>query len=265
MTLSELDRLVERIGDEILARVGLADAGPRAAAAQPAAVVAAQVTRFDAAVASLIDHTLLRPDATREEIVRLCREARQYGFASVCVNPCWVPVAAAELAGGAIKVCSVAGFPLGASLTEIKAAEAAASIRAGAREIDMVINVGALRSGDYERVHQDIGGVAKVCHDGGALLKTILETGLLDDAQKASACAIAKMAGADFVKTATGFASGGATEHDVALMRRVVGPDTGVKAAGGIRTLEDLRKMTAAGASRIGASASVKIMQATAG
>jgi deoxyribose-phosphate aldolase len=213
-------------------------------------------------VASLIDHTLLRPEATRADIVKLCGEARQYGFATVCINPYWVPLAASELAGTAVKVCTVAGFPLGATSTEAKVAEAAAALRAGAREVDMVINVGALRGGDFDTVKLDIQAVTRVCHDANAIVKVILETALLDDAQKAKACALAQAAGADFVKTSTGFGPAGATVQDIVLMRHAVGPRMGVKAAGGIRTLDDFRAMVAAGASRVGASASVKIVEA---
>jgi len=223
-----------------------------------------RLTRFDPAIARLIDHTLLRPDATHAEIVKLCQEARKYRFASVCVNPYWVPLAAAELAGSPVKVCTVIGFPLGATSTESKIAETEAALRVGATEIDMVMNVGALKSGDQETVKQDMRAVAESAHRAGAILKVILETALLDDSQKATACTLARLAGADFVKTSTGFAASGATAHDVALMRLVVGPDMGVKASGGIRTLDDLKKMVAAGATRIGASASVKIVEATA-
>ena len=223
------------------------------------------LTGIDPTIAGLIDHTLLRPDATRDEIVKLCREARKYGFASVCVNPYWAPVAAAELAGSAVKVCTVVGFPLGATSTEAKVAETEAALRVGAQEIDMVQNIGALRSGDHDAVKADIAAVVAVAHRAGAIVKVILETALLDDNQKAMASMLAKMAGADFVKTSTGFGPSGATAHDVALMRMAVGPEMGVKAAGGIRTLDDLRKMAAAGASRIGASASVKIVEAAAG
>ncbi len=221
-----------------------------------------RVVNADPAVARLIDHTLLKPDATAEQIRQLCREARQYGFASVCVNPYWVPLAVAELAGSAVKVCSVVGFPLGATTTQAKRLETEEAIRAGAGEIDMVINVGALRSGDYDAVKSDIQGVVEIAHRGGAIVKVILETAYLDDNQKAVACTLAKLAGADFVKTSTGFGPSGATAHDVALMRLTVGPQIGVKAAGGIRTLEDFRKMVDAGATRIGASASVKIVEA---
>jgi deoxyribose-phosphate aldolase len=197
-------------------------------------------------------------------VIKLCAEARKYSFASVCVNPYWVPLVARQLAGSPVKVCTVVGFPLGATTTETKRLETEAAIRVGAEEIDMVINVGALKSGDYDTVKLDIAAVVKAAHSGGAIVKVIIETALLDDNQKAMACTLAKMAGADFVKTSTGFAASGATAQDIALMRSVVGPEIGVKASGGIRTLDDLKKMAAAGASRIGASASVKIIEATA-
>ncbi len=298
MTPAELDRLVAQIGDEILGRLqgqtpapapivrgqeglNLPDAAcpgclQRCAqtchsntrriieAGADRVTASEKLTKVDPAIARLIDHTLLKPEATRVDIVKLCAEARQYGFASVCVNPYWVPLAAQELAGSEVKVCTVAGFPLGATSTAAKAAEAADAARKGAREIDMVINVGALRSGDNDAVRADIEAVVKVCHDARAIVKVILETALLNDGQKATACALAKAAGADFVKTSTGFGPGGATARDVALMRQVVGPGMGVKAAGGIRTFEDLKKMTEAGATRIGASASVKIVEAAA-
>jgi deoxyribose-phosphate aldolase len=218
--------------------------------------------RMEGPVASLIDHTMLRPEATRADIVKLCAEARQHGFATVCVNPYWVPLAASELAGCPVKVCTVAGFPLGATSTEAKVAETAAALRAGAREIDMVLNVGALRSGDLDTVKLDIQAVTRACHDAGAIVKVILETALLDDAQKKTACGLAQAAGADFVKTSTGFGPAGATVQDIVLMRHAVGPRMGVKAAGGIRTLDDFRAMVAAGANRVGASASVKIVEA---
>jgi len=217
---------------------------------------------IDPSIAALIDHTLLRPDATKAEVVKICCEARQYSFASVCVNSYWVPVVAAELAKSPVKVCTVVGFPLGACSTEAKVAEASAALRVGAQEIDMVQNVGALKGGDYDAVKADIAAVVDVSHRAGAIVKVILETALLDDNQKAMASMLAKMAKADFVKTSTGFGSAGATAHDVELMRMAVGPEMGVKASGGIRTLEDLRKMAAAGATRIGASASVKIVEA---
>jgi deoxyribose-phosphate aldolase len=213
-------------------------------------------------IASLIDHTLLRPEATRVDILQLCREAREYEFASGCVNPYWVPLAAAELAASQVKVCTVVGFPLGATSTEAKVAETEAALAAAAQEIDMVQNIGALRGGDRQAVQQDIEAVVMVAHRAGAIVKVILETALLDDDQKTAACLLAKAAGADFVKTSTGFGPSGATVHDVELMRRTVGPVMGVKASGGVRTLDDLNKMVAAGATRIGASASVKIVEA---
>jgi deoxyribose-phosphate aldolase len=222
------------------------------------------LTKVDPALAGLIDHTILKPEATAEDVRRVCQEARRYGFASVCVNPYWVPLVAAELRGSPVKVCTVVGFPLGATSTAAKVCETELALRDGAQEIDMVMNAGALKSGDYAAVESDIRLVAETCHKHGALLKVILETALLDDTEKAVACALAKLAGADFVKTSTGFSKHGATAADVALMRRVVGPQMGVKASGGIRTLDDLKAMTAAGATRIGASASVKIVEAAA-
>jgi len=222
------------------------------------------VPRFDSSIAALIDHTLLKPEATESDVRKVCAEARQYGFFSVCVNPYWVRLVAKELAGCATKVCAVVGFPLGANTMEMKAAEAAAAIRDGAREIDMVLNVGELRGGNADAVQADIRAVVEAAHASGAIVKVILETALLTDPQKVAACELAKAAGAGFVKTSTGFGPGGATVEDVALMRRTVGPQMGVKASGGVRTLEDLQKMVAAGASRVGASASVKIVEATA-
>jgi deoxyribose-phosphate aldolase len=212
-------------------------------------------------IASLIDHTILRADAIREDIRRVCAEALQYEFASVCVNGCWVSFAASELAGATIKVCTVAGFPLGAMATQAKLAETEGAIRAGAHEVDMVLNVGALRGGEHETVQQEIGLLSAACHAGGAILKVILETSLLTDDQKRIACELANNAGADFVKTSTGFGSSGAIVADVTLMRKAAGSGMGVKASGGIRTLEDLRKMVTAGATRIGASSSVSIIQ----
>jgi deoxyribose-phosphate aldolase len=213
----------------------------------------------------MIDHTLLRADATQNDIVNICREARNHNFASVCVNSYWVPLVASQLAGSPVKVCTVVGFPLGATSTEAKVAETEAALRAGAEEIDMVQNIGALRSGQDDAVMTDIAAVVEAAHRAGAIVKVILETALLDDSQKVRASILAKMAKADFVKTSTGFGPSGATAHDVALMRLAVGPEMGVKASGGIRTLEDLKKMAAAGATRIGASASVKIVEATTG
>jgi deoxyribose-phosphate aldolase len=212
-------------------------------------------------IASLIDHTLLKPEATRDDVIRVCNEARQYGFAGVCVNSHWVSLVSEQLKGSPVKACTVAGFPLGAASTDAKVAETAAAVRDGAQEIDMVINVGALRSGDLETVKSDIRRVVETAHKGGAAVKVILETALLTDAQKETACDLSKSAGADFVKTSTGFGPGGATAKDVALMRARVGESMGVKAAGGIRTLEDLNAMVEAGANRVGASASIKIVE----
>ena len=223
-----------------------------------------KTNQFDPKVARLIDHTLLKADATRAEVRRVCEEAQLYEFASVCVNPFWVDFVRAELAGSVVKTCTVAGFPLGANLSEIKAAEAGLAVRHGAGEVDMVLNIGALRAEEYAIVKNDIQDVVRVCHDAGAIVKVILETALLTDEQKVTACRIAQDAGADFVKTSTGFGPSGATVHDVALMRKSVGSVMGVKASGGIRTLEDFRKMVAAGASRVGASASVRIVEASA-
>lgn len=215
----------------------------------------------DGSLAHMIDHTLLKPDATQDEIAQLCYEAKKHGFASVCVNPAYVKLCAQLLKGSDIPVCTVVGFPLGATPTEVKGFEAQQAIREGAAEVDMVVNVGALKSRDYELVERDIASVARACRAGGAILKVIIEAALLTDEEKVVACQLAKVAGADFVKTSTGFGPGGATPEDVALMRRVVGPTMGVKAAGGIRTFEAVQKMIAAGATRIGASASIRIMQ----
>ncbi len=215
----------------------------------------------DLRLAKLIDHTLLKPDATPEQVAQLCFEARKYGFASVCVNPTWVRLCSQLLEDSSVKVCTVIGFPLGATAPEVKAFETQNAIEHGAREIDMVINIGALKARDLELVAKDIGGVVKAAHAGGALVKVIIEAALLTDEEKTIACLLAKEAGADFVKTSTGFASGGATVHDVELIRRVVGPEMGVKAAGGVRTYEEAENMIKAGATRIGASAGVKIIQ----
>ncbi len=212
-------------------------------------------------VATLIDHTLLKPEATREDIRKLCEEAAKFGFASVCINPWNVAQAAELLRGSQVKVCTVVGFPLGATLPQAKIFEAEEAIKLGAQEIDMVENVGALKSGQDEIVEQDIRGVVEACHRGGAICKVILETALLTREEKVRASVAAKKAGADFVKTSTGFSSGGATAEDVALMRAAVGAEMGIKAAGGIRSLEDVKKMVNAGATRIGASASVKIVE----
>ena len=220
----------------------------------------------DAAMARMIDHTLLKPDATEDQFRKLCEEARQYNFASVCVNPSWVALCAKLLAGTPVKVCTVIGFPLGATTTTAKAIETRDAIANGATEVDMVINVGALKSGNDEVVRKDIEAVVTAAK-GKALSKVILETALLSKEEIVKACLLAKMAGADFVKTSTGFSTGGATVEDIALMRETVGPDLGVKASGGIRDRATAEAMIAAGATRIGASASVAIAsgQKTAG
>src|SRR5215475_1504997 len=215
----------------------------------------------DLSLANMIDHTLLKPDATQQEIAQLCFEARKHGFASVCVNPTWVPLCAQLLQASSVKVCTVIGFPLGATSSETKAFETETAIRQGATEIDMVINIGALKARDLETVARDIRGVVNAAHRHNIIVKVIIETALLTDEEKTIACLISKEAGADFVKTSTGFAGGGATAQDVALMRKVVGPEMGVKASGGVRTFEDAESMIKAGATRIGASAGVKIIQ----
>lgn len=211
-------------------------------------------------LAGFIDHTILKPDATAAEIDRMCAEAIEYGFASVCVNPTWARRVATNLKGSDVITCCVVGFPLGATTSEIKAMEARRALRDGAREIDMVLNVGALKSGDLDLVRRDIAGVTEACREAGAVSKVILETALLTDEEKVIASRLAVGARADFVKTSTGFGPGGATVYDVALMREAVGPVVGVKASGGIRSAEDARQMIAAGATRIGASAGVAIV-----
>ena len=213
----------------------------------------------DTDIARLIDHTLLKPDATAGQIRQLCQEALTYDFASVCVNPTWVPLAADLLHDASPAVCTVIGFPLGANLPEVKAFETKDCIEKGAQEVDMVINVGALKSGDLTLVEQDIKGVVQAA--GGVTVKVIIETALLTEEEKITACKLSQSAGADFVKTSTGFSGGGATVADIELMRRVVGPDMGVKASGGIHTAADARALIAAGATRLGVSAGVKIMQ----
>ncbi len=217
-------------------------------------------------IAKYIDHTLLRPDATFDQVTKLCNEAREFGFASVCVNPCYVRHCAGLLRGSSVKVCTVIGFPLGANVTETKALEARRAIREGATEVDMVINVGALKSGRDDIVYRDIRAVVEAAMDGGAICKVILETSLLTDDEKVRACQAARRARADFVKTSTGFGPGGATADDVALMSRAVsGTKMGVKASGGIRNLQDAEQMIRAGATRIGASAGVRIVKESQG
>jgi deoxyribose-phosphate aldolase len=211
-------------------------------------------------LSGMIDHTLLRADATKAEITKLTEEAKKYSFASVCVNPTWVAYSAEQLAGSTVKVCTVIGFPLGASTTETKAFEAKDAIASGATEVDMVINIGDLKDGNDQLVEKDIQAVVEAAA-GKALVKVIIEASLLTDDEKVRACQLSAKAGADFVKTSTGFSTGGATAEDVALMRKTVGDKLGVKASGGIRSLADMEKMIAAGASRIGASSGVKIME----
>ncbi|MFJ5768557.1 deoxyribose-phosphate aldolase [Psychrobacillus sp. NPDC093180] len=211
-------------------------------------------------IAALIDHTLLKQDATKNQIEKLCEEAKTYTFASVCVNPTWVNLSAQLLQGTPVKVCTVIGFPLGASTTEVKAFETTNAIQNGAEEIDMVINVGALKDRDYNFVQKDIEAVVQAAK-GKAIVKVILETCLLTDEEILRASEISKLAGADFVKTSTGFSTGGATVNAVKLMRGAVGPELGVKASGGVRSLSDLQAMVDAGATRIGASSGVEIVQ----
>jgi deoxyribose-phosphate aldolase len=219
----------------------------------------------DLSVARLIDHTLLKPSASAEEIAQLCQEAREYHFASVCINSAYVPLCADLLKGSDVAVCTVVGFPLGASPPEVKAYEAQLAIQNGATEIDMVMNIGVLKSRDIKALHRDIATVAATTHAHNVITKVILETSQLTDEEKVIASQVAKMAGADFVKTSTGFGGGGATVTDVALMRRVVGPGLGVKASGGVRNYADAQAMVAAGATRIGASAGVSIVKSARG
>lgn len=215
----------------------------------------------DPSVARMIDHTLLKPDATPDQIAQLCYEARKYEFASVCVNPTHVKLCAELLRGSPVKVCTVIGFPLGASSPEVKVFETETALRDGATEIDMVVNIGALKAKDYNLVARDINGVVRMAHSAGALVKVIIETALLTDQEKEVASLLSKEAGADYVKTSTGFSGGGATAEDVALIRSTVGPEMGIKASGGVKDYEDAKRMVMAGATRIGASAGIKIVQ----
>lgn len=217
-----------------------------------------------AQLATYIDHTLLKPEATEAQIRQLCQEARVFGFASVCVNPTWVELCAELLTGSAVKTCTVVGFPLGATLTAVKAQETTEVIRAGAQEVDMVINVGRLKDQRYHQVYTDIAAVVAAAHPQQVIVKVIIETFLLTDAEKVAASLITEAAGADFVKTSTGFNGGGATRADVRLMRQAISPTMGIKAAGGIRSSVDALQMIAAGAIRLGASAGVKIIQSLA-
>lgn len=288
MDQQQLEQIVQAVAEEVLAYLGSPEAAQVCAETDDAIctdcdqrcvercarkarqVIAAGADRLsagtpirevEAAIAPLIDHTLLKPDASRADVENLCQEALRFGFASVVVNPWYVPLAAELVRGSKVKVCTVVGFPLGATLPQVKLFETEQVLKLGAQEIDMVMNIGALKSGQDDVVESDIRGVVEACHRGGAICKVILETALLTLEEKVRACLAGKNAGADFVKTSTGFGPGGATAEDVALMRCVVGEQMGVKAAGGIRSLEDLRRMVEAGATRIGASASVRILE----
>ncbi len=280
---ADRERLIEELTDEVVRRLGIV--GQRGTCAChslsaeccPETIklmidsgsdrvgTSGQAPPLAEQLAAYIDHTLLRPEATRAEIEKLCREAVDYRFAAVCINPYWVRLAAQLVRGSSVAVASVAGFPLGATTPDTKAYEARRAIFDGAGEIDMVINIGAIKSGDDAQVLRDIEAVVEACHEEGAICKVIIEAALLTTDEKVKACLLAKQAGADFVKTSTGFGPGGATPEDVALMRRVVGSELGVKAAGGIRSLEAARAMIEAGASRIGASAGVKILKEATG
>jgi len=229
--------------------------------ATPAAQPSAGTELAQGNIASFIDHTLLKPEAGEADILKVCAEAAEYRFKSVCVNPIWVKTVKTALKGSGVLTCSVVGFPLGATPTDVKTFEARGAVLDGADEIDMVINIAAARAGDKGALVEDITAVAEAVHASDAILKVIIETALLDDAQKVLACEAAVEAGADFVKTSTGFNGGGATAEDIALMRRTVGPDLGVKAAGGVRSLADAQAMIAAGATRIGASSGISIVK----
>ena len=279
------EELIEKVTNEVMARLGGTSSAAQVAPgecdpctacglcvdkrpSEVESIIASGADRISAAsgiaagsekLASMIDHTLLKPTASREDVVNLCEEARRYGFVSVCINPCYVALSAQLLRMTNVKVCTVVGFPLGANRSEVKAYETARAVEDGAQEVDMVANIGAVKSGDYDLVESDIRAVVEACRSI-VVSKVIIEAALLTDDEKIEVCRRAKAAGADFVKTSTGFGPGGATAHDVALMRSVVGDEMGVKAAGGIRDLATAQEMIAAGASRIGASASVKIV-----
>jgi len=276
ITNGNYERLVEQITDLVLARIdgGAENYCPSFCSADVQRIVDAGASRIGIVLgetatardwASLIDHTLLKPEASQSDIKKLCDEAAQYGFASVCVNPTWVKKASEFLKGTNVPVCTVIGFPLGATISDVKAYETRRAIFNGAREVDMVINIGALKSGDDCAVEDDIRAVVEAAHENGILCKVIIETALLTDEEKVRACLASKNAGADFVKTSTGFAKGGATVADISLMRRVVGKDLGVKASGGVKGIEDAKAMVEAGATRIGASVGVKIAQEASG
>ena len=278
----DIRRLIEIVTEEVMAATGRAQAGGECSCHavlleccpdRLRGVVDAGASRLGLhaaggapdAVSAMIDHTLLKPDASRGDIERLCQEAVEFRFATVCVNPTWVATAAARVRQSGVGVCAVVGFPLGATTPDVKHYEARRAIFDGATEIDMVINIGALKSGDLRLVERDIEAVTAPCRDSGVLSKVIIEAAYLTDEEKVTACTLARAAGADFVKTSTGFGPGGATVADVALMRRTVGDQMGVKAAGGVRDLEGLKAMVAAGATRVGASAGVKIVKESQG
>jgi len=273
----DIRRLIEIVTEEVIAATGRAQAGAECGCHavlveccpdRLRGVVDAGASRLGLhaaggapdAVSAMIDHTLLKPDAARVDIERLCQEAVEFRFATVCVNPTWVATAAARVRQSGVGVCAVVGFPLGATTADVKHYETRRAIFDGATEIDMVINIGALKSGDLRLVERDIEAVTAPCRDSGVVSKVIIEAAYLTDEEKVTACTLARAAGADFVKTSTGFGPGGATVADVALMRRAVGDQMGVKAAGGVRDLEGLKAMVAAGATRVGASAGVKIV-----
>ena len=282
MTRGELDQIVHSVGNELLTRL---ERLPNGAAASPvaccrgtsapgsngtaggsiSAATDGHVTCPDWAppeegIAGLIDHTLLRPDAAETDVATICAEARKHHFAAVCVQPGWVALAARELRGSGVKTATVVGFPHGATLTPVKCVETEQAVKLGADEIDMVLSIGALKSGEEDRVFAEIRCIAELVHSAKRVLKVILEAALLSDREKAVACVLAKLAGADFVKTSTGFGPSGASPHDVALMHRVIGGEMGIKAAGGISTYADLVQMMRAGATRIGSSSGVAIV-----
>ncbi|MEO8648101.1 MAG: deoxyribose-phosphate aldolase [Acidobacteriota bacterium] len=268
------EKLVDQITDLVMSRLGGEEYCPSFCTADVQRIVDAGAERIGIVLgetatahdwASLIDHTLLKPEASETDIRKLCSEAAQFGFASVCVNPSWVKKASEFLKGTGVPVCTVIGFPLGATLPDVKAFEARRAIFNGAREVDMVINIGALKSGDDCAAEDDIRAVVEAAHENGVLCKVIIETALLTDDEKVRACLASKNAGADFVKTSTGFSKGGATVEDISLMRRTVGSSLGVKASGGVKGIDDARAMFEAGATRIGASVGVKIAQEAAG
>jgi len=269
MASEQMDReqIIESVTREVLAALATGDFCQTPEQVRAVVANGADRVSFNGEAAAVpldlaryIDHTLLGPDASADQIEQLCSEAAEYRFASVCVNPTWVKLCSSLLRNTGVLVCTVIGFPLGATTSDVKATEARRALRDGAREVDMVINIGAAKSGDWELVRSDIARVVDAAHETGATCKVILETALLSDEEKVLASMAAKEAKADFVKTSTGFGPGGATVYDVALMRETVGPDMGVKASGGVRTAADVKDMIAAGATRIGASAGVAIV-----